>query len=422
MCNLPLEKSRKEFLAQRSKNYIDITTDANGKDSENPVLIYLEEVLNTSEEVSISLELYDIVINGDTLPVDKFDTSDIIRAQKILDETFSNSNFALHVTINYNVLLTSKYSQGGYKTLTIIKKRSITIDSILEKGVGNEEIISWLVHAIKNDANMAILGENSKQQQAILSALIAQSTENVARDKRFIAIGGSVEMNLKNSLILSPVSGEMKFLINSALRMRPDAIIVGEIASQANEKIIILDEDNSTTSSLGDINEDVFPIFIGMHGHQLLSTMSASSLKQIDVFSNIRAKNYFCSATDFVVEISEQQNGHPYISAVKQPVFESNNIVYRTIWETRLDKQGNIVWYKNEVPTRAVRRRLNLDNYIVLDTIPEKQELMEDSQTDNNLIDSRTSPQLSLIRPEEAQEVLEALNTLTSFFQKFITK
>lgn len=421
MRNLPLGKSRKELLTQRPDNYIDLATALNGKDSKNPVLNYLEEILNESdEEVNITIELYDISINEQPIPKEKkFGGNDIVSAQKLLHEKFSNSNFDYIATINDNVTIDSRSVKGGYKKITISKKTFTSVNSIVQKGAGSQEIISWLVHGLKNEANIMISGENPKKSQNVLNALVSKALDY--NEKRIVSIGGSLNINIKDSIVLQTSSvADVGLLVKSALRMRPDAIIIEEIALGSHELIVALDENEEQGVSLGDINQNILPLYVGANGHQLLSTIHNSLLQQINTFSNERSKSSFVEGTDFVVEITDQLNGDPYISSIKQPILENNKIIYRPIWETRLDEEGNIVWYKNEVPTRAVRRKLNLDSYIVLDTVPPIQNSVEKDNNVNSTLGA--NPQLSIISPEEAEDVLDALTKLTSFFQKFIAK
>lgn len=135
-----------------------------------------------------------------------------------------------------NVVLYPIALNGPIVTIRKFAKEIITLDRLQIWGAVNKEIISFLKILVKSKYNIFISGGTGSGKTTFLNAL----SQYIPKDERVITIEDSAELQLgsiPNLVSLEArnanVEGEgeisIRDLIRTALRMRPDRIIVGEV-------------------------------------------------------------------------------------------------------------------------------------------------------------------------------------------------
>lgn len=135
-----------------------------------------------------------------------------------------------------NVVLYPTALNGPIVTIRKFAKEVITLERLRTWGAVNKEIISFLKILVRSKYNIFISGGTGSGKTTFLNAL----SQYIPKDERVITIEDSAELRLNgipNLVSLEArnanVEGEgeisIRDLIRTALRMRPDRIIVGEV-------------------------------------------------------------------------------------------------------------------------------------------------------------------------------------------------
>lgn len=139
-----------------------------------------------------------------------------------------------------NVVLPPIALDGAIMTIRKFPKDSFTMEKLIEMGAISRECGNMLKLLVRSGYNIFISGGTGSGKTTFLNAL----TNYIPEDERIITIEDAAELAIENigNLVRlearnANVNGEnaiaIKDLIKSALRMRPDRIIVGEIRDGA---------------------------------------------------------------------------------------------------------------------------------------------------------------------------------------------
>ena len=135
-----------------------------------------------------------------------------------------------------NIVLSPPAINGPIVTIRRFPECAITMEKLIELGSISAEAAAFLEHAVKRGANIFISGGTGSGKTTFLNAL----ARFIPGDERIITIEDSAELQIKGIANLirletrnSTAEGckeiTIRDLIKSALRMRPDRIIVGEV-------------------------------------------------------------------------------------------------------------------------------------------------------------------------------------------------
>lgn len=190
-------------------------------------LIFIERqgVLEQSNCVFESVEqLYDVI-------------------QKIVNQTGREVNFAnpivdtrLQDGSRVNIVLSPISLNGPVMTIRKFSKKAMTLDDLERSGAIDRYSYQLLKNAVINKQNILISGGTGTGKTTFLNAL----SQHIPENERLITIEDSAELQLINKPNLialetrnanSAKVGQLTIrdLIKTALRMRPERIIVGEV-------------------------------------------------------------------------------------------------------------------------------------------------------------------------------------------------
>ena len=139
-----------------------------------------------------------------------------------------------------NVVLRAAAIDGPAVTIRKFGKKGFSMEELVRTGMLTEEAAEFLEKSVKNRKNIFVSGGTGTGKTTFLNALSAW----IPSEERIITIEDSAELKLRNQKNLvrletrrSAGEGEREItirdLIKTALRMRPDRIIVGEVRDGA---------------------------------------------------------------------------------------------------------------------------------------------------------------------------------------------
>lgn len=134
-----------------------------------------------------------------------------------------------------NMVLSPISIDGSALTIRKFPKKPLTMDELMQKGALDEQTAALLERLVKARYSMVISGGTGSGKTTFLNAL----SQYIPTDERIITIEDSAELQIldvpnlvrletRNSNTEGVSAISIRDLIRSALRMRPDRIIVGE--------------------------------------------------------------------------------------------------------------------------------------------------------------------------------------------------
>lgn len=122
---------------------------------------------------------------------------------------------------------------GATLTIRRAPKQTLTLSDLVDKGAMSAEMHAYLVEKVRHGATMVVSGNTGSGKTTLLRAL----SEALNPKERIITCEDTQELHLKHLPHLIALEApkrsthtlDMKNLIETALRMRPDRIWVGEI-------------------------------------------------------------------------------------------------------------------------------------------------------------------------------------------------
>ena len=296
VCNMVLQKM--DFSDEMSEEEVlkivdDIITSLPERES-----MSLEEILNLRQEVYNSIKRYDVIqeylddetvseimINGveaifverggTLIKTDKVFSSkekleDVIQqmvgaCNRRVNEAYPKADARLSTGERINVVLAPVALNGPIVTIRRFPKSPITMGRLVELGALSEDAAFFLQRLVRARYNIFISGGTGTGKTTFLNAL----SMYIPSDERIITIEDSAELQLlgatnlvrletrnKNTEGCSPI--EIRDLIKSALRMRPDRVIVGEVrGAEAVDMLQAMNTGHDGSLSTGHANSPV---------------------------------------------------------------------------------------------------------------------------------------------------------------------
>ncbi len=128
------------------------------------------------------------------------------------------------------------FAGTSQEAFTIRKRREITPVDLLSEGVFSVEMLAYLWMAVQHRFNILILGEPASGKTSVLHAI----SMFIPPNRRIVSVEDVRELNLPHrnciSLNVNAFDDEME-LLNTAMKMHPDYIFVGEISSKKTANI-----------------------------------------------------------------------------------------------------------------------------------------------------------------------------------------
>lgn len=201
-----------------------------------------------------------------------------------------------------NVVLPPISLKGAIVTIRKFSKKPMTIEQLIKYGSIDEEIAKALEILVKAKYNIIVSGGTGSGKTTFLNAL----SNFIPRDERIITIEDSAELQIAgvDNLVSLETrnanavgSGEITIqdLIKSALRMRPERIIVGEVrGAEALDMLQAMNTGHDGSLSTGHANST----------NDMLSRLETMVLRGTDNLPLDAVRQQIASAVDIIIQLS----------------------------------------------------------------------------------------------------------------------
>lgn len=268
----------------------------------------------------------------------------VSRVNRVVNEASPILDFRLEDGSRANVVLPPVSLCGGpVLTIRRFPDNPLTMDKLLEIGSISEEAVQFLKLAVQARYNIFISGGTGSGKTTFLNAL----SQYIPSEERVITIEDSAELQLRDipNLVRLEVRNanlegkngiSIADLVKSALRMRPDRIIVGEIRDRAViEMLNAMNTGHDGSLSTGHANST----------QDMLRRMETMYLSGMDIpLPAVRGQ--IASAVDLVIQLGRLRDHSRRVLAVDELVgMEHGEIVTSSLFrfeETGTDSEGRV--------------------------------------------------------------------------------
>lgn len=201
-----------------------------------------------------------------------------------------------------NVVLPPVSLSGPIVTIRKFSKTPMTVEMLLKYGSLTREAAAFLEKLVRAKYNIFISGGTGSGKTTFLNAL----SNFIPRDERIITIEDSAELQIKNIENLVSLEtrnantsgrGEISIrdLIRSALRMRPERIVVGEVrGAEALDMLQAMNTGHDGSLSTGHANST----------RDMLSRLETMVLQSNDGLPLPAIRQQISSALDIIIHLS----------------------------------------------------------------------------------------------------------------------
>lgn len=201
-----------------------------------------------------------------------------------------------------NVVLPPVSLSGPIVTIRKFSKTPMTVEMLLKYGSLTREAAAFLEKLVRAKYNIFISGGTGSGKTTFLNAL----SNFIPRDERIITIEDSAELQIKNIENLVSLEtrnantsgrGEISIrdLIRSALRMRPERIVVGEVrGAEALDMLQAMNTGHDGSLSTGHANST----------RDMLSRLETMVLQGSDGLPLPAIRQQISSALDIIIHLS----------------------------------------------------------------------------------------------------------------------
>ena len=255
-----------------------------------------------------------------------------------------------------NVVLPPVALNGPIVTIRKFAKEVITMNKLMEWQSINSEVSGFLASLVAAGYNIFISGGTGSGKTTFLNAL----SQYIPKNERIITIEDNAELqiqNIKNLVRLEARNanvegtGEVTIrdLIKSALRMRPDRIIVGEVRSaEAIDMLQAMNTGHDGSLSTGHSNS----------AKDMISRLETMVLMGMDMPS-AAVKQQIASAIDLIVHLGRMRDKSRKVLQIAEVLnLQNGEIPLRTIYEFEEQGKGE----DGKVEGKLVRRAETLEN------------------------------------------------------------
>ena len=229
-------------------------------------------------------------------------TKFVSRAGRAVNESEPIVDFRLEDGSRVNVVMQPVALNGPIVTMRRFPKEAMTIEKLIEFGSITTEVADILKQLIKAKYNIFVCGGTGSGKTTFLNAL----SNFIPGDERIITIEDSAELQIKkiDNLVQletrnAGADGKgaitIRDLIKSALRMRPERIVVGEVrGAEALDMLQAMNTGHDGSLSTGHANST----------HDILSRLETMVLQGAEGLPLEAIRQQIASAIDIIIHLS----------------------------------------------------------------------------------------------------------------------
>ena len=234
-------------------------------------------------------------------------TKFVSRAGRVVNESQPIVDFRLDDGSRVNVVMKPIALNGPIVTIRRFPKEAMTIGKLIEFGSITEDVADILKLLVMAKYNIVVSGGTGSGKTTFLNAL----SNFIPKEERIITIEDSAELQIKNIENLvrletrnAGADGKgvvtIRDLIKSALRMRPERIVVGEVrGAEALDMLQAMNTGHDGSLSTGHANST----------HDMLSRLETMVLQGADGLPLEAIRQQIGSAVDIIIHLSRLRDG-----------------------------------------------------------------------------------------------------------------
>ena len=237
-----------------------------------------------------------------------------------------------------NVVLPPISLKGPIVTIRKFSSEPMTIEKLISYGSITQEIADMLEILVKAKYNIFICGGTGSGKTTFLNAL----SNYIPKDERVITIEDSAELQItgvdnlvsletRNANTAGVGAVTIRDLIKSALRMRPERIVVGEVrGAEALDMLQAMNTGHDGSLSTGHANST----------EDMLSRLETMVLTGAEGLPLEAVRQQIASAVDIIIHLSRLRDKSRRTMAITEVEgFENGKILLNTLYEFCEDKQ-----------------------------------------------------------------------------------
>lgn len=283
----------------------------------------------------------------------------VSKSNRIINEASPIVDARLDDGSRVNIVLPPVALNGPIITIRKFPNHPITIDTLLNMNTVTKECSDFLEKLVVAGYNIFISGGTGSGKTTFLNVL----SNFIPSDERVITIEDSAELQIKNITNLvrlearnANVEGKnevtIRHLIKSAMRMRPDRIVVGEVRDGAAlDMLQAMNSGHDGSLSTGHANSPL----------DMLSRLETLVLMGMDL-PLMAVRKHITSALDIIVHLERLRDKTRKVTAISEVLdLEEGNFVVNKLFEFKevgeennkvkgqLTKTGNKLIHTNKL-------------------------------------------------------------------------
>ena len=325
------------------------------KDRDTLVKIIFDSIrkLDILQELIEDEEISEIMVNGyDRIFVEKrgsiFEWPKKFASKEKLDDVIQQIVSSCNRAVNesepivdarlpggerVNIVISPPAVIGPIMTIRRFPKEVFTMEKLVDNGSISGEAAEFLKTAVKSGYNCFVSGGTSSGKTTLLNVL----SEFIPKGERVITIEDSAELQInsvenlvrletRNSNSSGCEAITIKDLIKTALRMRPDWVIVGEVRGAEVADMLQAMNTGHFSMSTGHANSS----------KDMITRLEAMYLQNAEIpLESIRRQ--IASGIDIMIHLERGENGIRRVTEISEVTSEEDkSIVLRTIFDTEM--------------------------------------------------------------------------------------
>ena len=261
-------------------------------------------------------------------------TKFVSKAGRVVNESEPIVDFRLEDGSRVNVVMPPVALNGPIVTIRRFPKEAMTIDKLISFGSITQEVASVLKLLVSAKYNILISGGTGSGKTTFLNAL----SNFIPKDERIITIEDSAELQIKSIENLvrletrnAGADGKgavtIRDLIKSALRMRPERIVVGEVrGAEALDMLQAMNTGHDGSLSTGHANST----------SDILSRLETMVLQGAEGLPLEAIRQQIASAVDIIIHLSRMRDRSRKTMEIVEVLgydSEKKHIVLNTLFE-----------------------------------------------------------------------------------------
>lgn len=243
-----------------------------------------------------------------------------------------------------NVVLHPISLDGSALTIRKFPNEVMTMERLISYGSISEEVAGFLKRLVKARYNIFISGGTSSGKTSMLNALSGW----IPKHERILTIEDSAEIRIegienlirlevRNANVEGRNEVTMRQLIRSALRMRPDRILVGEVRGEETvEMLQAMNTGHSGSISTGHANSAA----------DMLARLETMVIMAIDIpLAAVRSQ--IASALEIIIHLGRMRDGKRRLLEIQEVLgVENGEIVLSPLYrfeEEGTDRRGEVI-------------------------------------------------------------------------------